>query len=508
MSTESPGDAPAPRGGALRRGLAFLGGTEGGMLSKVLRAGTWVVFGTAGQMVLQMIRQVFLARLLSPEAFGLMGLTLIASRALELFTAMGIGASLIHRQERVEDAKNTAYTLQVLRGAILALALLPIAPFAARFYSEPLLRDLMFVIAFVFLLEGATNINVVLLQKKLDFKTLTTYELLVAVCGSVSVITLAFMFRSVWAMVIGNVVTAAVRLVLSYWMVPGRPTFRFDRQIAGELFRYGRYITGFTVLAFFTSEIDNLFVGKLLGAEQLGLYTMAFILGNLPATAIAKTAAQVIFPAYSLLQNDPAALRRAYLTVLRTVAGTSIPAAAGLAVLAPDVIRVVYGAKWIGASNSLRILAILGAGRAIGVLGGYLFNAVGRPNVPFYMNIAKLSIILLTLYPLTVRYGIEGAAISVTMPQLLEPCVGLLLVRRQLDLDARSVFGILGRITFASAAMVGAVALCRMWLPVTGPGTLIAMVAVGVAVYGLVSLGEIRSLIAELTGRAGNPAPA
>jgi O-antigen/teichoic acid export membrane protein len=494
----------ASRPGVLRRGISFLVGTEGGTLSRVLRAGTWVVFGTAGQMILQIVRQIFLARLLSPEAFGLMGLVLIATRALELFTAMGIGASLIHRQERVEDARNTAFTMQMLRGLILAIIILPVAPFAARFYSEPLLRDLMFVIAFVFVLDGATNINLVLLQKKLDFRTLTTYEMLVAVCGSVSVISLAFAFRSVWAMVIGNVVTAAVRVVLSYWLVPGLPTFRFDKQLAGEIFRYGRYITGFTVLAFFTSEIDNLFVGKLLGTEQLGLYTMAFILGNLPATAIAKTAAQVIFPAYSMLQNDPEALRRAYLTVLRTVAGMSIPAAAGLALLAPDVIHVVYGPKWIGASASLRILAILGAGRAIGILGGYLFNAVGRPNVPFYMNAAKLSIILLTIYPLTVAYGIEGAAVSVTMPQLLEPCVGILLVRRQLELPVGQVFAILGRITLASAAMMGAVALCRMWLPVTGPATLLALVAIGVAVYGLVSAGEIRGLIAELKGgRAG-----
>ena len=506
MSTES---APAPpRAGPVRRALAFLGGSEGGTLSRVLRAGTWVVFGTVGQMVLQIVRQVFLARLLSPEAFGLMGLTLIFTRALELFTAMGIGASLIHRQERVEEARNTAYTLQVLRGLALAVLILPLAPLAADFYDEPLLRNLMFVIAIVFVLEGATNINLVLLQKKLDFKTLTTYEMLVAVCASVSVISLAFAFRNVWAMVIGNVVTAAFRLILSFWLVEGRPVFRFDRQLARELFHYGRYITGFTVLAFFTSEIDNLFVGKMLGPEQLGLYTMAFILANLPATAIAKIAAQVIFPAYSLLQHDAAALRRAYLTVLRTVAGTSVPAAAGLAILAPDVIRVVYGPQWIAATNALRILAVLGAGRAIGVLGGYLFNAVGKPNVPFYMNAAKLTIILATIYPLTAFYGIEGAALSVTMPQLLEPCVGLLLVRRQLDLHAGTLFGILGRIVLASAVMVGAVALARQWLPATDAFSLLALVLVGVVAYGVASINEIRNLIAELKGRGGSPVPA
>jgi O-antigen/teichoic acid export membrane protein len=508
MSEPIPTDpAPAPPPGLLRRSVAFLGATGGGTLSRVLRAGTWVMFGSAGQSILQFVRQVFLARLLSPEAFGLMGLCLVFTRFLEVFTILGIGASLIHRQERVEDAKNTAYTLQVLRGLVLAVAILPIAPFAARFYEEPQLRDLMFVLAIVFVLEGSTNIQLVLLQKKLDFRTITTYELLVAVCGSVSVVALAFWFRSVWAMVIGNVVTAAVRLVLSFWLVPGRPTFRFDRQIAGELFRYGRYITGFTVLAFFVSEIDNLFVGKMLGAEQLGLYTMAFVLGNLPATSIAKTAAQVIFPAYSMLQNDPAALRRAYLTVVRTVAGLAVPAAAGLAILAPDVIHVVYGPKWAAAATALSILAILGAGRAFNVIGGYLFNAVGKPDIPFYMTSVKLAVILVTIYPLTRAYGIEGAAISVTVPQLVEPCVGLFLVRRQLQLDAGTLAVIVGRIVAASAVMVGAVALCRRWLPVTGPFQLLALVLVGVVVYAAISAREIRSLIAELRGgRAGAPA--
>jgi PST family polysaccharide transporter/lipopolysaccharide exporter len=307
-------------------------------------------------------------------------------------------------------------------------------------------------------------------------------------------VALAFWLRSVWALVFGQIATSLLRVGLSYVIVPGRPQFAFDRKVAGELFRYGRFITGLTIVVFTITEIDNLVVGKLLGFEWLGLYTMAYALANIPATHISKVAAAVIFPAYSSLQGNYQKMRVAFLTVLRFVGGIAIPAAVGLAVLAPQIVPIVYGQKWTPMITALQILALFGGARAIGVVGGSMYNAIGKPNVSFYLSGANLLAILVFIVPATQRYGIEGSAFAVAIPQIVTNGLGLLIIQWELQLPFLATLRILGRIVVASAIMAGAVVIVRRWLGPISLIDLLILVLTGMATYALVSVAELRSL--------------
>jgi O-antigen/teichoic acid export membrane protein len=438
--------------------------------------------------------------------FGLMGICMVLIRGLDLFTETGISAALIHRQGEVERAKNTAYTLQVLRGIGLALLTWALAPFAAAYYDEPLLQSLTFWLAIGLAGSGFVNVDMILLWKKLDFRRITTLDMTVAILSTFVIVGLALALRSVWALVIGQLVTTGLRVALSYIIVPSRPKMEFDRRIAGELLSYGRYITGLTTVLFITSEIDNVFVAKLLGLEALGLYTMAYALANLPATHISKVASTVVLPAYSSLQNDLATLRVAYLTMVRLAGGIALPAAVGLAVLAPDVVHIVYGDKWMPMVPVLRVLTLFGAARAIGGLSGSMFNAIGKPNLSLYVAASKLSVILMILYPATKAYGLIGAAAAVAAPQVAGEVLGLFLVQRQIHLPASSVVSALARILMACGAMAGAVLTLRAFMGPVGVPQFIALVVCGVVSYGVLRIGEARSLYAELTNRRGRPA--
>jgi O-antigen/teichoic acid export membrane protein len=491
-----------------RRMSRFLGRTDGGLLQRVLRSGVWVGLQNAGQSILQTLRSIILARLLTPEIFGLMGLCQVAIRGLDLFTETGIAPALIQRQHRVEEAKDTAYTLQILRGLLLAVLALPLAPLAAMYYGRPQLQNVILALSAVFIISGFSNINTVLLQKKLDFRRLAFLELTVAFASTVAVCVLAWILRSVWALVIGQILTSLLRVLLTYVIVPGRPTMRFDRQIARELFGYGRFITGLTIVLFITSEIDNMVVGKVIGIPQLGLYTMAFTLANLPATHIAKIASNVIFPAYSSIQNDLARIRLAYMTVLRVVSAISIPAAAGLATLAPEILRIVYGERWIGAAGALRILALFGAARAIGMLGGYLYNAIGKPNISFYMSATKLAVILAIIYPMTARYGLEGAAAAVAIPQVIGDAIGLLFVRGQIGLPLSTMTLVIGRVVACCVVMMGVLLGAAHVLAPVGPLDLALIILAGMVVYAALMAREMLRLLAEIKAvRAKKPAP-
>jgi O-antigen/teichoic acid export membrane protein len=289
-------------------------------------------------------------------------------------------------------------------------------------------------------------------------------------------------------------------MLLSYLLVPTRATPKYDRTLARELFSYGRFVTGFTILQFAASEVDNLVVGKILGFEALGLYTMAWMLANLPATHIARTASVILFPAYSAIQHEREKLRVAYLTVLRAVGGVAIPAAAGLIALAPDIVRVVYGERWMPGVSALRILAFMGAARAIGMLSGYLYNAMGKPNISFYLIAARLALVLAWIYPMAVRFGLEGAAIAVGLPLILEQMAGLVLLRRQVGIAVADTVRILATITARSAAMAAACLAVRAITGPATPATLLLLVGVGVVTYGALSFGEIRKLQRELLG--------
>lgn len=480
-----------------RRAARFLGGTQGDLMTRVFRSSIWVGMASVVQSLLQTGRSIILARLLTPEMFGLMGICMIVIRALDLFTETGFGAALIHRQERVEEAKNTAFTLQVLRGFVLAAIALAVAPLAAAYYNEPQLTSIVWFLSLAFVLNGFTNINTVLLEKRLDFRLVTILELSIAIVSTATVIVLAYLMRSVWAIAIGHLVLVGSRLLLSYLLVEGRPTFQFDRRSASELFQYGRYITGLTIALFLTTEADNLVVGKQLGFEWLGYYSMAYILANLPATHFAKIASRVLFPAYSTLQNDLPKLRTAYVTVVRVVGGVTIPAAVGLSLLAPEIMRVVYGERWLPGATALRILAVFGAMRSLSSIGGYVLQAVGRPNINFYLVASKLVVILSLLPWLTSRYGIEGAALAVTLPQVVFDTASLVVVKRLIGLDMGSLVQVLSRIALASALMGGLVYVVRRQMTAIGGWELTALVALGGAIYALVRLSEIRGLYVE-----------
>ncbi|MFY4731258.1 oligosaccharide flippase family protein, partial [Nitrospira sp. BLG_2] len=292
----------------LKRIGRFLGRSDGTLQHKAIRSGVWVGLSSAGVAVLSFARSIILARLLTPEIFGLMAVCSMAVRMIEIFTETGFGSALIHRQQRFEEARDTAFTLMVLRGGGLALLACVIAPWAAAFYDQPVLDSIVAVVGISFIFTGCQNVNAIALQKELDFKRLTYLEQAGTALNFLVSVVLAYVLRSVWALVYAQVLSAAINSALSFMIVPGRVRFRLDFAVAKELFHYGKFITGLVIVVFLTRELDNAVIGKLLGMDALGYYVIAYTLANIPSTYISKLLAKVLFPMFSKLQADKGAL--------------------------------------------------------------------------------------------------------------------------------------------------------------------------------------------------------
>jgi O-antigen/teichoic acid export membrane protein len=387
--------------------------------TRVVRGGIWVFALRIADRLFRLARTIVLARLLAPEHFGLFGIALLAMSAVETFSQTGFSAALIQKKEETKSYLDTAWTVHAIRGILLALIVFAIAPYVARFFDAPAAKPILQVIAFSVLLGGFTNIGVIYFQKELEFHKTFIYQLSGTLADIGVAISAAFLLRNVWALVFGLLAGNLVRTVVSYFIHPYRPHPCFNQQQFKELFGFGKWLLGSSILVFLITQGDNIFVGKLLGVAALGFYQLAYRLSNIPATEITHVISRVTFPAYSKLQGNLPRLREAYLKVLQLTAFLSFPIAGLIFVLAPDFTRIFLGQKWMPMVPGMQGLVLAGLMRSIMATTGPIFLSVGRPQIETKWQVVRLIVLGASIYPFGVQWGILGVSIAVLLSSLV-----------------------------------------------------------------------------------------
>lgn len=481
----------------LKKAARFAFADGGSVKAKVLRSGLWVGLSEVGLQTLGLIRSVVLARLLTPEAFGVMGLAMIVVRAIETFTRPGVAQALIARQESFDEAAGTGFTMLIVRGFLLAAVLAVLAPFVGRFYESADLGEALQALSVLFVVGGFANINTVARQRELDFRRLTYLSQTTTLLGTIITIAAAYWQRSVWALVIGQLATATLNTLLSYVFVPGRVRLTFDAAVARDLFAYGKFITASSMVLYIATEIDTAVIGKTLGPEQAGFYTLAFTLAHLVTANLAKIASGVMMPAYAKLQTDHPALRRAFLRTLSLVLLVVTPMTVGLIAVAEPLVRIVYGEKWLPAATPLQLLAIFGWFRSVAAFNGYLFEGMGRPEIAFQLGVIRLAVIAPAIVPATYAWGLAGAGVVVIAGMLAQWLGGLYFLRRELQIGPSSVLRLIAQ-PLATSLCMGALAwaIAGVWTAGTASSLALAVVGGGLT-YAALNLKTLLQLTRE-----------
>jgi len=386
---------------------------------RVVKGGFWVFSLRFIQQLFYLARLIILARLLAPHDFGLMGIAMLTMMTLETFSQTGFQAALIQKKENIEAYLNSAWTVIIIRGFILFTILYFIAPYAATFFDVPEAKLIIQVIGLSILFQAFTNIGVIYFQKELEFNKQFIFQLAGTLSDFTVAVSVALILRNVWALVFGVLAGNIVRFIASYFIHPYRPRLSSDLGKAKELFGFGKWVLGSSILIFLLTQGDDAFVGKFLGATMLGFYQMAYRISNMPATEITHVISQVTFPAYSKLQDNIPKLREAYLKVLQLTAFISFPIGGLIFVLAPDFTRIFLGEKWMPMVPAMQALAFWGLIRSIGATTGPLFQAVGRPDLGTKLQVVKLILLAALIYPLTVQWGILGTSLAVVLNALV-----------------------------------------------------------------------------------------
>jgi len=380
---------------------------------RVVRGGFWVFSLRIVNRGFSLIRLIILARVLAPHDFGLMGIALLTMSTLETFSQTGFQQALIQKKKDIKSYLDSTWTVLILRGFVLFVILYFIAPYAAVFFNTPEAKPIIRVIGFSILFQAFTNIGITYFKKELEFNKEFIYQFAGTLADFIVAVSAVLILRNVWALVLGLLAGNAARCFVSYLIHPYRPHLSSNLGKAKELFGFGKWILGSSILIFLITQGDDIFVGKLLGATMLGFYQLAYRISNMPATEITHVISQVTFPAYSKLQDNIPKLREAYLKVLKVTVFLSFPIAGLIFVLAPDFTKIFLGVKWMPMVPAMQVLVLAGLFRSIAATTGPIFYAVGKPKIDTRWQIARLFVIAVLIYPCTIKWGILGTSIVV-----------------------------------------------------------------------------------------------
>lgn len=472
--------------------LDFLKNPGEGLYQRTVRSGVWVFSLRILERALGIVKLVILARILAPNDFGLMGIALLALACLETFSQTGFQQALIQKKGGTEKYLDVAWTFMLIRNLVIFAILFIGAPYIAEFFDAPKVTPIMRIIGISLLfggpggIGGFANIGVLYFQKELEFNKQFIYHLTGTLADFVVSVTTAIVLKSVWALVFGLLAGNIVRFFIGYRIHPYRPRLNFDFDKARELFGFGKWILWSNILVFLLNQGDDIFLGKLLGASALGLYQMAYRISNMPATEITHVITQVTFPAYSKLQDNLAGLRDAYLKTLKFTAFLSIPLALGIFILAPEFTRIFLGDKWMPMVPAMQALTVWGLIRSLDATTSSVWQALGKPKIPTIFQLAKLLILIMVIYPFTIRWGILGTALAIALESIIVHIWRFIFITKTLECSTYDLFKHFIGPYLASVGMMAIIIMVKYIVPQVHLLTFFSLVIVGIVSYILV----------------------
>lgn len=369
----------------------------------------WTTFSSVTGAILQVIQLIILARLLDPTAFGLMAITAVVIGFAQAFLDMGISNAIIHQQEVSHIQLSTLYWINVLTGVMLFIIVSLCAPLIAAFYQEVALTKIIILVAVTFLIQPFGQQFVVLWQKELRFNDIAKIDIISKLLSLATAVTFAYYGYGVYALVYGalaGTVSQTIQLVYK-GLKEHRIALVFQLSEVTEFLNFGMYQMAEKTLNYFNSQIDTLLIGKLLGVEALGIYSVAKQIIMKPIQVINPIVSKVTFPIMAKIQHDTERLKDIYLKTINLLSSINFPIYLFIAITAPQLVVLMFGQQWMEAVLIVQVLSIYGALRSTGNPIGALLLAKGKANWGFYWNLGLFFYVPMMVY-IASHWGIIG----------------------------------------------------------------------------------------------------
>lgn len=416
--------------------------------SIALQGAAWTIGIYAISVVLRFGSNVALSRLITPEVFGMVMIIMTLRNGIDLLSDVGIGQNVVNNKSGDRpEFYNTAWTVQIARGLLLCAALCVAAPVLASAFQAP--AEAIQIGAITLAILGFTSTGVFMMQRRLQLARLNLFELAQDVISLICTLTAALISPTIWALLIGNIVSTTLRVASGYLLPTSANRPMLNRDHLVEILSFGKWIYVWSFLGFLCMSFDRLFLGHAASLAVLGVYGIARTIADLPIALAGRLGHSLIFPLISTMREAPRSELRSQIGTLRLkflLAGAVCLAPA--IVLSDMFIEGIYDHRYHDAGWMLPVLLLGGWASVLCAVGDYVLLGLGQPRYGAIANCAKL-VYLAAVVPLAfAQYDVFGAIVAIALAELVRYAA-------LLTGQTRERISFIGQDAIATAALIG-----------------------------------------------------
>lgn len=466
----------------------------------------WLSLSQAVRITTQLISVTVLARLLPPEAYGLMAMATVVTNFAYLFRDLGTGAALIQAREVRPALQDTLHWSNVLFGLLLALALTLMAPMVARIFREPELLQVLCLLAWIFPLASLGVVRQAMLEREQAFARVAMAEIAAALLALLLALGMAWAGAGVYSLVAQVIVATLISTILLAGLAGFRPHLRWQRSEFAAVAGFSGNLSLFNLVLYLARNADSMVIGRLLGSAPLGIYALAYRVMLFPVQNMSHVASRALYPVLSRCQDDVANMATLYLRTLGFIAFLAAPLMAGLFALREPFVEAVFGPQWSAVSGVLAWLAPVGFLQAVVSTTGTVCMARGRTGLMLRLGIFSTALQLVA-FVVGARWGIEGVAACYLLANLINAVPALYFSGRLIGVSMRQIFACLALPMAGAALMALALSLVQTQFAAnfhTAMQVLLPCVLLGALIYLCASafllrpqLGQLRLLLSR-----------
>jgi O-antigen/teichoic acid export membrane protein len=414
-----------------------------------VRGGAVTIVAQASKFILKFGSTAILARLLSPDDYGLIGMATVVVGFVEYFKDLGLSTATIQRAEINHQQVSTLFWINLGVSLLVALIVALLAPAIALFYHEPRLQPITLGLAINFIFGGLTVQHQALLRRQMQFTSLAKIEVISMAVGVITAIIAAYYGWQYWALVwmlMGTAISNAVGVWIACGWRPGLPSLKSG---VGSMLAYGGNLTGFGLVNYFSRNLDNVLIGRRWGSQQLGLYAQAYKLLLLPIQQINNPIHAVALPTLSSLQTEPEKYSRYYYKAILLITALGMPIVGFMFAAADKVVLLMLGQQWLEAVPLFQFLIPAAFVGTFNVAPGWVYQSLGRTDRQFRIGIVMATINTL-IFLVSVNWGAIGVAMAYGLSQPFLMIVAIYYCYLGTHLQVRDFFQTIAKPTLAS----------------------------------------------------------
>ncbi len=367
----------------------------------------WNAIGQGVSQVSTILGSILLARVLTPEDFGTVGMITVICGFAYMFLDFGFTSALIQRKHICDSQLHTVFWLYMLIAFILTFGLILSAPLISDFYDQQVLIPICQAISLMFVIGAISQIPKVVLTRSMDFKSLSLGKIIGIPTSYILAIVFALNGVGLWSIVLQILLAPTIETIIILFFTKWKPAFIFDIKSVKELLKFSFSYFSYGLIEYWSKNLDGMLLGKYFGSSPMGIYTRSFAFVLMPVRNISQTINSTVFPKYSQLQEDLPKFRQLFLRINRLQAFVVMPSSIGLGVIAEPLVKFLMGSLWLDMVIPLRVFAIVGIIYALQVLMDTGIFSLAHADKLLKLGFIEKGIVLAGTV-VGLRYGLLG----------------------------------------------------------------------------------------------------